>query len=204
MLQNKPAVYMLTSKGSTFLRQHSDQYDAKVLHAIVAGSDPSNDFIERNLAIFSIYNKLKTLYKDDLLFLTKSAMSSDRFHYLPEVKPDAFIQLGEKYFFLYYLSKSTPDFAHVRRFKPVFDYESRGQWQNETDAAFPTVLFVADTKRLATLARKRFTRFAVSSSSDMECTTTTYDSLMSDGKEVWDKDGERTDLTEIQVPHFDQ
>jgi len=196
MLQNKPAVYALTSKGATYLKKENDRYDSKVLHAIVASADPSDEFIERNLSIFSVYNRLKALYGNDLLFLTKSAMTSEKFHYLPEVKPDAFVQLRGTYYFLYYLSKDTLDFAHVRRFKPIFDYANSGQWENETDANFPSVLFVTETKRLATFARKRFTRFAVAGSSEITCITTTYDNLMSSEAKVWERDGGLIELAE--------
>lgn len=197
MMQHKPAIYALTSKGATYLKQQGSLYNPKVLRAIVAGAEPSDDFIDRNLAIFSVYNKLKGLYDDRLLFLTKSGMSSEKFEYLPEIKPDAFIQLGKTYFFLYYLSKNTPDFAQVRRFKPLFDYENSGLWENATTASFPKVLFVADTKRLATFARKRFLNFSKGTRSEMTCATTTFENLMSEEPRVWETNGELQGLTEI-------
>lgn len=197
MMQHKPAIYALTSKGATYLKQQGSQYNPKVLRAIVASAEPSEDFIDRNLAIFSVYNRLKALYEDKLLFLTKSGMSSEKFEYLPEVKPDAFIQLGKTYFFLYYLSKNTPDFAQVRRFKPLFDYENSGLWENTTSANFPKVLFVADTKRLATFARKRFLNFSKGTRSGMICATTTFESLMSEEVKAWESDGQQVELTEL-------
>lgn len=187
VIEGRPGAYVLTSKGASYLKKlNPDKYSDRVLRTIVTSKTASKDFIERNLVVFSVFNRLNATYGDDLMFLTKSGMEADKFDFLPEIKPDAFLQVGEAYYFLYYLNKSSPDYTHVRRFNPLFDYGASGIWENVTQSPLPTVLFVAETKRLETFARKRFDGLAIKVGSDFECATATLANVLQPNDDaVW-------------------
>jgi DNA-binding MarR family transcriptional regulator len=184
-VEGKPGVYVLSSKGATFLKNaYPEKYKSRVMGTIINSKNATPGFINRNLTIFDIYNRLNERYGTDLVFLTKSTMQADKFDFLPEIKPDVFMQIADRHFFLYYLETSTPDFAHVRRFKPLFDYAASGIWENATGKDIPLVLFVAENKRLETYSSKRFNKIAIDLGSDLKCATTTIKRLMNEDG-VW-------------------
>lgn len=187
-VHGKPAIYSLAAKGRAVLRQEPEKYAESVLNSIRANRNSSERFIERNLSIFAIYNALAAKYGEKLVFLTKSNLATNKFDYLPDAKPDAFIQLevGEgKYFFLYLLDESTPDFALVRRITSVFEYEKSGRWIVKTGFVLPSVLLVCGTNRLQTTITKRVARASRKESSDFVFAATTLDSVLSDEKKAW-------------------
>lgn len=178
-IMGKPATYRLSSKGMAELKKQGNKYSEKVLNAIRANRHSSENFINRHLSIFKIYNLLTSSYGNDLLFLTKSNLAADKFEYLPEVKPDALIHLTsqDKSYFLYYLDESMPDFALFRRIAPIFEYEKSGKWEAATEQDFPRVLIVSSTNRVETVMRKRLSKVASDERSDIVFAGTTLERL---------------------------
>jgi DNA-binding MarR family transcriptional regulator len=187
-LEGKPAIYSLAAKGRTTLRKQGDKYSDKVLNSIRANRDSSEKFVQHNLTIFSIANKLSELYGDDITFLTKSNIYGDSFDYLPESRPDAFLHIKSlnSYYFLYNLDDSTPDFALIRRVSPVFEHEKSGKWEVKTGLKLPSVLMVCSSNRLETTMRKRFAKLKSDEASDFGFVTTVVSRLLESGDgSVW-------------------
>jgi DNA-binding MarR family transcriptional regulator len=181
-IQGKPAVYRLGAKGRAVLRKEGSKYSEKVLNTIRANRDNSDHFVQRQLTIFKIFNDLTAKYGDTLVLLAKSNMAADKFHYLPEVKPDALIyhEGTDKYFFVFLLDDSMPDFALVRRIAPIFEYEKSGKWEAATKTESPRILLACNTKRIETVMRKRVARLHDDARSDLILATSTLDRMNSD------------------------
>lgn len=201
-LEGKPAVYSLAAKGRAALRKQGDKYSSKVLNSIRANRDSSDKFVQHNLTIFSVANKLTEQYKDAVTFLTKSNVYGDSFDYLPESRPDAFLHIKtiNAYYFLYYLDESTPDFAHVRKISSLFDYEKSGKWEIGTKLGLPGILLVCSSNRLETTMRKRFVKLKSDEDSDFGIYTTVISRLLdSENGEIWKLVGGDDELKPLYI-----
>lgn len=192
-VEGRPAVFSLAPKGIALLKEESKKYSPKVLNAIRTNTSASSGFIERSLSIFTVFNHLRKDYPD-LLLLTKSNLAADKFDYLPEHKPDAllFFEKSKKYFFMYVFDADTPDFANIRRLKPIADYEKSGRWEDATKSNFPHVLIICSIKRQETIMRKRLYRMMNDNQIEIDFATTTLDRLLITEK-AWRLVGEDSD-----------
>lgn len=180
-LQNKPAIYSLAAKGRKVLSEDPSKYSPKVLNSIRANRDPSDDFIDHCLSLFSLSNNLQKSHGESFVMLTKSNIEIDKFDYLPEVRPDAFLYLpdNKRYYFLYLFDGDKPDYAFVRRIMPIFEYEKSGKWEASTGEELPHILIACEKNRVETVIRKRLSKLTSSSESELLFATTTLDKVLS-------------------------
>lgn len=194
-ISGKPAVYSLANAGRKYLANNPDKYSSKVLESIRANPNASEKFVNHHLNVFSIFNILSQRYQSSLVFLTKSNLDVDKFNYLPEVKPDAFLHMTESgsYYFMYVFEGDSPDFAYIRKLSTLFEYEKSGKWEITTGQKLPTVLIVTGSKRLETVLKKRIRLLKENHDSELSFTTTVMDRLKNsdnpwlheDGSEIW-------------------
>ena len=96
-IHGKQANYYLLKKGIRTLLSDSD-LNHRALKGMYRDSSVSDNFIERCLDIFKIYNKFIDLYSQDLEFYTKSEISGD-----PEFNvslPDGYITIAKQEYIL--------------------------------------------------------------------------------------------------------
>lgn len=196
-LQGKPAIYRLSSKGSKVLAAEGTKYSTRVLNAMRGNRNFSDRFIDHNLIIFTIFNKLNEKYGENLVFLTKSNLDNEDFDYLPSVRPDVFAHLTSDgaYYFMYLIEDSNPDFALVRHVSTLYEFEKSGIWEGRTGERLPIVLLACTTKRLETIMQKRFAKLNADNDSELIMATTVTSRLLEkDDDTIWRRVGDSEEL----------
>jgi DNA-binding PadR family transcriptional regulator len=180
-LSGKPAAYYLLPKGLRALKQYTNRDD--ITDAAIKNSYKDKDelvseqFIDHNLVVYIIGNRLQTLYPDIKQFTKRELII---YNYFPKQLPDLYlsIKLGDqiKRLFLDYIEASTPSFVIDRQLRQKIEYYQNGGWQAKGNP-FPPILYVCETgnleKRLQKLANKALYR----SDTDMTVYTTTKNAL---------------------------
>lgn len=147
-ISHEHAAYYLSAEGINELKKISKQkYLASVLRNARRDSEKSDQFINHNLSVFNIYNRLRTSYGNELQFFTKSQMAA--VSYFPKQLPDAHLQLGPsnpKLFLLELLHESQPFFLATRSIVRHINYADKDEWPSQYE--FPKLLLVCDTLAL--------------------------------------------------------
>ena len=180
-LGGRPAAYYLLPKGLRALKQYTNRDD--ITDAAIKNSYKDKDgtvseqFIDHNLVVYAIGNRLQTLYPAIKQFTKRELVI---YNYFPKQLPDLYlsIKLGDqiKRLFLDYIEASTPSFVIDRQLRKKIEYYQNGAWQAKGNP-FPPILYVCETgnleKRLQKLANKALYR----SDTDMPVYTTTKNAL---------------------------
>jgi hypothetical protein len=199
-LLRKHATYYLLPKGVEALKQIPDnKFDALTLRNTRKDKTASDQFIEYNLSIFSLYCNLKSEFGDSLRFFTKSQLAN-RYDYFSEFVPSVYMSIAagdtEKDYFLEYLQSSKPFFTVIQRLKQYTEYADSGEWEDETNSDFPAVLLVCDNPRLQDRLVKR-SGFALNEADDdLKFYTATLTKLKT-WRNLVDQDEEPRPLTSI-------
>jgi biotin operon repressor len=180
-LSGRPAAYYLLPKGLRALKQYTNRDD--ITDAAIKNSYKDKDelvseqFIDHNLAVYAVSNRLQALYPAIKQFTKRELVI---YNYFPKQLPDLYlsIELGDqtKRLFLDYIEASTPSFVIDRQLRQMIEYYQNGGWQAKGNP-FPPILYVCETgsleKRLQKLANKALYR----SDTDMSVYTTTKNAL---------------------------
>lgn len=154
-LIGKPATYFLTSKGVRALSKSEDSASPKDLDikAAYRNKTVGEPFIDHCLGVFSAYNILSG-YKDIKLF-TKYELAA--YDYFPDPRPDLYIRLADKQYWLELCASGQPLAAHIAKIKRYIEYASSGNWE-ATNTNLPTVLLLCDSSALRNRLRKIATK----------------------------------------------
>lgn len=162
-LEGKPAIYHLLPKAFPVLKKQASKHiSPKTLKNIYKDEGASDRFIARNLAVFTIYDKLRAVQGERLGFWTKGKLNFDKYDYFPEPKPDAYLTITpegtrprDRCFFLNYIDNETPFFVHVRRLQKYIDYVEADEWGDATNSKLRGVLLVCESTSLLKRIRKK-------------------------------------------------
>ena len=194
-----PATYYLLPKAFPALKQQSTKsISPQTLRNIYKDKEASERFIAHNIAVFTIYDKLRAFYGINLNVWTKAKLNFDKFDYFPEPKPDAYLTITpegvrprDRSFFLNYLDDETPFFVHVRRLQKYVDYVEANEWENAIDMKLRGVLLVCESTALLKRIRKKLAQLVDEDETPRFCYTT-LEALKhgtAEDDEVWQRVG---------------
>jgi hypothetical protein len=151
-MQNKPASYFMLPKGFAVLKG-MEGISNSVLKNMYKDAKATNGFVERSLLVFSIYNKLESIFGQRFDMFSKSELTG--MENMPENLPDGLIRLKtsdsprakEHSFFLYYAEERQPLFAVSNVITKQLEYGDSEDW-NELFDRPPTVILVCDSSAL--------------------------------------------------------
>jgi hypothetical protein len=201
-LMNKPASYFMLPKGFAALRS-MDGISNTTLKNMYKDAQATDGFVERNLTIFGIYNKLETIFGQRFDMFSKSELTG--MEDMPEKLPDGLIRLKtsasprakEHNFFLYYAEERQPLFAISNIITKQLEYGDSEDW-NDLFGKPPAVILVCDSftleRRLHRQAGRvedeaaRGQKFYTSTTTEIMATDSPFDGFlmplkrMSDGR----------------------
>lgn len=156
-LLHKPVVYYLLPTGVRKLNEYRDESDNADIKSIYRDGALSEQFIMHCITIFGLYNRLTTLYGDELDFLSKSDQVS---HTDLEQKPDAYITLEtSEGIRRHYFANILDDDAHLlvdasKKIKRYIEHRKNGNWAT-MKTPFPTIIFVCNSEDACQRVQKR-------------------------------------------------
>lgn len=151
-MMNKPASYFMLPKGFAVLRG-MDGISNDALKNMYKDAGATEAFVERNLAIFSIYNKLEGIFGQRFDMFSKNELTG--MEDMPETLPDGLIRLKtsdssrakERLFFVHYAEERQPLFAISNVITKQLEYGDSEDWQ-ELFGKPPSVILMCDTTAL--------------------------------------------------------
>jgi hypothetical protein len=197
-LNGESATYYLLPKAFKALRQrykaNGKDLSKKTLRNAYKDKEASSEFIARKLAVFTIYDRLRSTHGANLKFWTKDQLNLDKYAYFPKPMPDAYLAVKPvgirprpRDFFLNYLDDDTPFFVHVRRLQKYIEYVQAEEWENATGSMLRGVLLVCESTNLFKRVRKKLAQLVDEDEAPRFCYTTSQalkDSSTQDD-EVW-------------------
>lgn len=202
-IQGKPAAYYLLPAGARKLQEtRSEEDEAVNIKSIYKDKTVSETFIRHSLNIFTVYNRLKAQYRDELAFFTKTDLAS--YEHFPKPFPDAFMSLETKndtrHFFVEILEDVQPFFTAVRNVKKYFDHKESGEWAvTETD--YPTILFICESTSLQKRLQKQIAKMLNTSwVDDLIFATTAKEEMgtLKDNALIWQSTSEPDERLSLQ------
>ena len=133
-IDRRPAIYYLSSKGSTLLKEDS-RFDPGVLHSFYKNKSLSIAFMQHSIDTMAVYNTLKQGYGDAYQIFTKQELAS--FDDLPESKPDLYLRGDKEYFVI--LAHDTQPYLTRKRLAEYIEHSEEEGWSG---GEYPTLLFV--------------------------------------------------------------
>lgn len=189
-ISRRPVVYYILPKGIGSLKQQPN-LNKSVINTMYKDRGTSQEFIDRCLTIFDIYNKLNQLYGNRLNFYSKSELSE--YDYFLKPLSDAYFTIENKktssqHFLLELLSSDKPVFAHRKRIEHHLDHYEFGDWE-EIGEEYPLLLLVCETsrleRRLQQVIANLFDRRGVEEVSVFTTTTKALLSAQSTREPIW-------------------
>jgi len=186
-IDRKPAVYWLTAKGVAVFKG-DPRFNPSILHSYYKNKSLSDEFIQHNIDTFTVYNSIRSSYKDKFEMFTKQEIA--HFTDFPETKPDIYLR-GEKEYFIV-LAHDMQSFLLKKRLSEYITHSEEEGWGSSD---YPTLLFVLKTHANET----RFLDFAKStldsagiSSDELPIATTTLRAINQSVQtsEIWTFVGE--------------
>lgn len=179
-IQGKPAAYYLLPDGARRLPEYraTDDTDEINIKGIYKDKTVSEQFVARCQDIFALYNQLKAVYGEKLVYSTKSDLVS--YDYFPEQSPDAYMRLEAEdcdleYFLLIHYSHQQ-FFAAIRRLQYYIKYQKSGDWdEGKTD--FPALVMVFESQTDQKRFHKKVSRIMHEAPEDILLYTVTLDDL---------------------------
>lgn len=152
-LLHKPVVYYLLPDGVRKLNEYREQGDEADVKGIYRDSTVSERFAMHCVAVFDLYNRLTVQYDDKLEFLAKGDQTG--FEDFPKQKPDAYLTLGTKHYFVDVLD----DDDHLlidasKKTKRYIEYRKSGSWA-VMNAPFPEIIFICNSENACLRVQKR-------------------------------------------------
>lgn len=198
-LKGVPASYYLLPKAFPALKEQSKKsISPRTLRNIYKDKETSERFIAHNIAVFTIYDRLRAFYGINLNVWTKSKLNFEDFDYFPDPKPDAYLTITpdgvrprDRSFFLNYLDDETPFFVHVRRLQKYIDYVEAGEWENAIDMKLRGVLLVCESTALLKRIRKKLAQLVDEDETPRFCYATleALKNGTAEDDEVWQRIG---------------
>lgn len=151
-LMNKPASYFMLPKGFAALRG-MDSISNTTLKNMYKDAQATDGFVERSLAIFSLCNKLESIFGQRFDMFSKSELTG--MEDMPEKLPEGLIRLKtsdsprakEHNFFLYYAEERQPLFAISNIITKQLEYGDSEDW-NELFGKPPAIILICDSPAL--------------------------------------------------------
>lgn len=178
-LNGRAAEYYLTPPGLRALREQAelDGLDDRAIKASYKDKTASDQFIGRSLAVFTIGNRLASLYPA-LQFFTKRELSA--YDYFLTQLPDVFISYKvsgdmQRYFLELFMEDMQP-FVIDRRLRQFITYYEDDEWAI-TETPFPAILCICENGRVEQRLRKQIIRALNRSDTDIHFYTTTLPAM---------------------------
>lgn len=178
-LNGRAAEYYLTPSGLRALRElvELDGLDDKAIKASYKDRTASDQFLQRNLAIYAIGNALAAI-DDGLNLFTKRELTE--FDYFPKQLPDAYISRkihgSAKSYFLELFMADMPPFAIDRRLRQFIAYYENGEW-SVTETPFPAILCICENDKTEKRVMKQAMRALKRSDTDILLYMTTLPAI---------------------------
>lgn len=182
---HKPASYFLLPKGFAVLRS-TEGVSNSVLKNMYKDALATENFVERNLILFGICNKLGSVFggRFDMFSKTELAGIED----MPEILPDGLIQLKtsdssrarERSFFLYYVEARQPLFVPSNIVTKLLDYGDSEDW-NDHFSKPPAVIIMCDSSALEKRLHRQAGRVEDEAAKGHKFYTTTVSEITSMG-----------------------
>lgn len=160
-LVHRPAEYYATTKCVKLFREIIDGHSERELKQLFVRAKVSERFVERSVAIFSIYLRLCRTYGDRLRYSSKPELNIDSYDYFPQPLPDGFFIVKaettedkDQYFFVEYFDDAVSIGIHGRQISKFMKYKEDGEWKN-TGTDFPILLIVCESDAMMLRVEKR-------------------------------------------------
>jgi hypothetical protein len=200
-LSGKPASYYLLPKALRALQQYTNRDDITDTAIKNSYKDKyetvTDQFIDHNLAVYAISNKLQALYPNVKQFTKRELVI---YKYFPKQMPDLYlsntISGNTERYFLDYIEASTPSFVIDRRLRQLIEYYQNGEWQAKGNP-FPPILYVSETGSLEKRLQKQINKELYRSDTDISFYSTTKNALLNSSKgndSIWSNSKDPYDL----------
>jgi hypothetical protein len=184
-LMNRPASYFMLPKGFAAIKG-MDGISNNVLKNMYKDVKATDSFIERNLIIFDLYNKLESIYGQLFDMYSKSELTGMKD--MPEVLPDGLIQLKtsdsprakERCFFIYYVKERQPLLAISNVITKQLEYGDSEDW-SELFAKPPAIILICDSSTLERRLHRQAGRVEDEAAKGHKFYTTTVAEIMGMG-----------------------
>jgi|GEM_PF-1186978 len=181
-LMNKPASYFMLPKGFAVLRgvDGISNHTLKNMYKDVRATD---GFVERSLAIFSLYNHLEAILGERFDMFSKSELTG--MEDMPEASPDGLIRFKTsggprakgRNFFMYYAEERQPLFAVSNIITKQLEYGDSEDWQ-ELFGKPPAVIIICDSPTLERRLHRQAGRTEDEAAKGQKFYTTTATEIM--------------------------
>lgn len=152
-LLHKPVVYYLLPDGVRKLNEYRDEGDEADVKGIYRDGAVSERFAMHCVAVFDLYNRLTVQYDDELEFLAKGDQAG--FEDFPKQKPDAYLTLGTKHYFIDILDDDDHLLVDAsKKIKRYIEYRKSGSWA-AMNVPFPEIIFICNSEDACMRVQKR-------------------------------------------------
>ena len=156
----KPAIYYLMTKSKVLLLDQNGIDNKLLLKRIYREKTRSQRLIDHCILLADFYLDLqKTITTEKLYFFTKTDLSTH--YYLPYNRPDAYIAKEDKEtkrYFLEIIDEGTPRFIIRKKIEQYIEYYDANTWQDKTNHAFPTILFLCPNNLVKDFLRRHLSQ----------------------------------------------
>lgn len=181
-MMNKPASYFMLPKGFAALRS-MDGISNTALKNMYKDAEATEGFVERNLAIFGIYNKLEGIFGQRFDMFSKNELTG--MEDMPETLPDGLIRLKtsdssrvkERLFFLHLAEERQPLFAISNVITKQLAYGDSEDW-NDLFGKPPAVILICDAPTLERRLHRQAGRVEDEAAKGQKFYTTTIAEIM--------------------------
>lgn len=201
-IQGRAAEYFLSPKAISALNNTYNNLSPAELHLVYSRVKASDRFVDRSIKILQINNKLKSIYGDNLNFVTKPQLNVEDYNYFPSPLSDAFFSLNnevdsKKHFFLEYFDNNASIGIHGRKILNYMKYKEAGGW-DDTDLEFPAVVIICQSQSMLRRTEKRTRFYERQEESDIKFLLIDFDKLATiknDTENVWFDPIEKAKIT---------
>jgi len=197
-IDRKPAVYFALNGAINILKQRTE-LDKTALNTMYKDKLAGKLFIDRCLLTFAVFNRFKAGYGNKALdFFSKREMS--RYDFFPKPLPDAYITIAHKgkhdkskpkadtQYFLELFDLASPFFVHRRVLNKHMSFYDSGEWEEQMETDYPSLLLVCETTQLQKRIQKLSCRLQDSEGAYMSIYTTSTKALLTAGsanEKIW-------------------
>jgi len=187
-IHGRSAEYYVTPVARHELRRVANQTEREIKQ-LYSRPMASDRFVTNCLSLLSIRNQLSRRYGQRLMYMTKVQLNLEKYDYLPKPLPDAYLRLDKSHgpegsYFLDYFDDAVSLGIHARRLNLYHQYKEDGEWDG-TDADFPVILAVCQSRGLAKRLIRRARHFISSEYSDIKVRVVALDDLVAQTGPKW-------------------
>ena len=186
VFQSKGARYYLAPKGLKVLRK-AELADEKSLHVMYKNKSLSEEFVDQHIDIIRLYLAISSSYPNKLHIFTNTELIPYS-EFPANTRPDLYIRSitakanNLKEYMLYSFIGKRP-YAIRKLFDAIVEHFDSGDWEEEAETAYPTLLIVCtDTRAEQSTRRYIATKLDNMGIDDLNVLTTTIRGLLNSNK----------------------